>query len=162
MKFLSFLSALALASFFSSAASAQVGRFEGGGTIYGFTNACLNAGWQSGPQSVQVRFHPDGLGTNGTTESISFIASTYAVGFALYEGSFSTSWQSVTSASVFSRPFYFSQGSEGAPDLQILSVYPRTLTETTAGPVRIRGMIRHFSGTRWCRINFDAVVQQRL
>ena len=141
--------------------TAQPGRLDGGGTVFNFSQPCIDGGWSGSPEAFSVRYHPPGVGNNGPHESISFIHNGHAVGFALYDGSFSSAYQNVDHGMMFSRPWFVAADSPDAAELRVIAMYPAVVTEATTSPVRIRGQIRHFAGIRWCRVNFDVIVQTR-
>jgi len=143
-------------------ATAQVGRFDGGGTIYGFNRACQNGGWSGGPQAYRVRLHPDSLGTNGNTMSVAFFGDNHAFSFSLTDPANQYDWQSFDAYYLFSRPSFTPSDAAFPAQIRVRSVRPTAIDETTSVPVRFRGQIRNFSGIQYCRVEFDVVVTQRL
>lgn len=145
-----------------SLAQTGTGQFNGGGVMYGFTPACINVGWREQGFQVSARFHPNGVGSNGDWESIVLNTQTNSIGTTVYGGSFSGIWQAAEHGGNFSRPWWILQDADNHADIRILAMWPRTVSETTADPVTIRGQIRHMGGTQWCRANFDVIVVQQM
>jgi hypothetical protein len=145
-----------------AAAQAQVGRFEGGGTVFGFSQGCRDIGWQGVTLPFFVRYHPAGLGNNGGRETISFNSPVQSLSFALPGGSFTTSFQPVNHGGSFSHPFYFDLSQPNAAQIRLSRRAPSVLTANTAVPVQLTGQIRNWGGTLGCNVSFQATVGQRL
>lgn len=138
------------------------GRFDGGGVMHSFSQACLNGGWPGHADQVLVRFHPNGVGNNGDWESIILSRTSWSIGTTIFGGAFSGVWQAAEHGGNFSRPWLIPQGDSNHADIRVLSMWPRVINETTDEPVTIRGQIRHLSGTQWCRVSFDVIVSQQM
>ena len=137
------------------------GRFHGGGTLSNWTPACINDGWVDTPERYEVRYHPRGVGSNRDRDSIAFYGGQTAMSFILNGGNFSNAWQPVTHAFLGSGITVADQNQPEAARIRILSMWPNNLDENTDQPVRIRGQIQHLALARWCRVDFDVIVQQR-
>ena len=158
---LSGLAAAALVALGATPSAAFNGVFQGGGAISGFSPACVNVGWTRNADAYSVRFEPAGLGSSGADATLYFLSDYHAFGFSRPGGDFTTSWQTVDAAQLFSHPWFRGHAEGQATELRLTSIYPAVLDDTTARPVRIRGQVRHFGGVAWCRIDFDVIVQQR-
>jgi hypothetical protein len=141
-------------------ALAQTVGFYGGGTIYNFSQPCIDDGWDGTPRAYQVRLTPHGVGANGNRDRINFFGYFQAFGFELSGGRFTSDFQDVHHVYMFSGVDWRSQTYSEPAQIRVIAMSPANLTEDTTSPVRIRGQIRHLAGTRWCRVNFDATVQR--
>ncbi len=142
-------------------ASALSGRFVGGGTISNFTQACLNVGWSNSPEHYTVRYHPRGVGNNWDVDLLSFYSNGHAFSLQRNGADFGSSWTPVRHAFLGGYLGYSTESDTNTADIRITSIWPNTLDDTTSQTVRIRGQIRHLGHVRWCRVDFDVIVQQR-
>lgn len=150
----------ALSAFAPTWAEAQVGRFMGGGTIFNFTPACVNAGWDRNSEAYLVRFQPANIGSNADRDLLTFLGSAHSFSMQR-DGGFTTWWSAVDHAFLGSGIGYSNATWDDHADLRIMSMWPSDPDANTMVPVRIRGQIRHFGHVPWCRVDFDVIVQQR-
>lgn len=142
----------------ATAASAQVGRFMGGGVVYNFNQTCRNFGWVRPTEAFSVRYHPRNIGNNGNRESITFNTPFNTVSFAREGGAFTSSFLPVDQGGSFERPFFIPADSPNAAQIRIGRRDPANLTNSFDGSVRIVGRIRNWSGITGCVVFFDVVV----
>ena len=143
-------------------APAQIfdGRFFGGGTIFGFSDACVAAGWTNNALAYSVRYQPAGLGYNGSRSLLAFFVLNQAFAFQI-EGPFTSRWQDVEHLLIMDGAFLNTPEHDHPTRLRIRNQNPRVIDETTTGPVRIRGQVQNFAATTGCQVNFELLLQQR-
>ncbi|WP_370205533.1 hypothetical protein [Pararhodobacter marinus] len=141
-------------------ADAQSGRFEGGGTLSNFTAPCLGGGWSGRPQTYVVRYHPANIAWNTDGDTLTFLNDHHGFSVERAGGSFSYAWQPVRHAFIGGPISFRDQDNHEAAEIRLISMWPSNIDETTEGTIRIRGQIRHLGHLRWCRVDFDILVQQ--
>lgn len=161
MKHLLSLALVTLGLALPGSANALSGRFMGGGTLSNFTNACINSGWSGSPEFYGVRYQPRNVGNNADRDVLTFIGGSHAFSVQLDGAGFGSGWTPVRHGFLGGGIGFSTESDENTADVRITSIWPASLDDTTNQSVRIRGQIRHFGWVRWCRVDFDVVVQQR-
>jgi hypothetical protein len=139
---------------------AQVGRFNGGGVVFGFSDACRTAGMQRATQAYTVLYQPRQMGSNGNRESLGFIAPWGALTYFIDGAAFGTAFAPVTLTGIFHGSFSIPQTDANAPRLRITARTPASVTPALRTPVRLTGEVQNWSGVRGCSVRFDLVVGQ--
>lgn len=161
MKPLFTIAAVTLSLALPGSASALNGRFMGGGTIFNFSNACVNAGWTQNAEYYTVRYQPRNVGNNADRDTLTFIGNSHAFMFQLNGASFSRSWTPVRHAFLGSGIGYSNEGDTPHADIRVTSMAPAQPNASTTAAVRIRGQARYLGHVDGCRVNFDVIVQQQ-
>lgn len=143
------------------AAEAQVGRFDGGGVVFGFNKPCRDGGWRA-TESYNVRYHPARLGDNGNRESITFSMPWHTLSFVQNRGRFTNRFQRVDHGGSFARPFFITARDRNAAQVRVTNRTPANLAPRTRAPVRIQGQIRNWGGLRGCNVRFAVFVAQQI
>ncbi len=118
-------------------------------------------GWSGDIEQYSVRYHPRAVASNPERDSLSFFSPNNAFSVQIDGAGFTSGWQSVNHVYLGRAIGASWQGDSNASQVRILSRSPASVTDTTAGPVRIRGQIRHFGHARGCVVEFNLLVQQR-
>lgn len=141
-------------------AGAQAGRFNGGGVVFGYTEPCRTAGMLRATQAFTVMYQPRMLGSNGTRESLAFIAPWGALTYWIDGARFNGNLVPVTIAGLFHGHFTIPRTDPNAPQLRVTSLTPSTLSASLRTPVRMTGDIQNWSGVRGCNVRFEVLVGQ--
>lgn len=129
--------------------------FEGSGYLTGLSASCGSATRLEGGL-VRAVYLPAGLGDNGETARLSFFDRVYAQGYE-GEGPFGRNWTPAAGGEIGAAPRLYAV----RPRVRILQQVPRDVADDTPG-LRIRGLIRNFSGLDGCEAAFDFHLLRRL
>lgn len=151
---------LALLAAAPEAAQAFNGRFTGGGTVFDFSAACVNAGWIENSTQYMVRFEPANVGYNPDRSLLAFFSLDRAFAFQI-DGAFSNSWQDVDLYQILDDAFLNPSDDPRATQVRFRSLSPSRIDAETADTVRIRGEVRNFAATPGCRVSFELLLQQQ-
>jgi hypothetical protein len=142
------------------AAMAFNGRFTGGGTVFDYSHACVNAGWIENSAQYMVRFEPANVGYNPDRSLLAFFSLDRAFAFQV-DGQFLRTWQEVDLYQILDDAYLHPSEHRQAAQVRFRSISPSRIDAETAGTVRIRGEVRNFAATPGCRVTFELLLQQQ-
>lgn len=130
--------------------------WRGGGFISDFQN-CEDYGWPDGySDMIQARYRPSGMPGNGDTSRLTLLFNTGTEHYRTREGRFDSRFGEVDGAAIWSGAWIF----DPHPMVRMRQHQPPNITQNT-DRIRLVGMIRHFSGLRGCRMQFDLTLTRR-
>ncbi len=145
---------VALIALAGPAEAAKV-RFEGGAVITSVSGTCKD--YNPTGNRFHTRFRPAGVGDNGNWSGLSFFQLNGAMSFAIDNGSFTSSFKTVTYGQIYDNAW----GGDFPVQVKFTKQSPATIATTTQF-VNITGAITNFDSMKGCTANFNAALVKRL